>query len=194
MIRRKRKKESVPKLADIVKLSEEEATYRWICSKWMRCVVGNTQWNKRYYKEPLSDVATESDEAFLVLTIENNYDRWMAEVKDLMETNREQDDEEDGSWRASLPPAKYTNSGTSTATGKASSKRFQGWSREGYLRFNELHGQVKEDRKRRANFELDLKKAFAEEHANAQDADSSDSEEEEIFPANDMEGVQQATV
>jgi hypothetical protein len=189
VLRKKRKKEGVPKMADILKLSKNADVYGWIVSRWMRCVVGNAQWNKRYYREPLSDVATGSDEAFLLIIVENNYERWMAEVREMMEDKKSTEDEEekDAKWRAKLPPAKFTNSGTSTKTGKASSKRFQGWSKEGYLRFNELHSQVKEDRKQRANFELELKKSFAEEHSNENDADSSDSDEEEIFPANDMD-------
>ena len=188
MRRRIAKQQPLPLLEDILQMSRGGDTYRWVCSKLLRSVVGCSTWNTRYYKETLSDVATDSDESFLLLTIENNFRRWMDEARHW--AAHPGDDEENGAWRANIAEALYTNSGSSRVTGRGSCRRHLGWSRAGYLRFNELHGLVKEDRKLRANFEVDMQERFREEHANKRDAADSEDEEEEIFPANDMAGVQ----
>jgi hypothetical protein len=183
-IRRKlKRKEVLPLLADILKLSEGGNTYQWMCRKMLKCVVGCSVWGWRYYKENISKLSTMSDESFLILTLENNWARWMDESK-------LQDEDEEGKQKIS--EALYTNSGNSRVNGKGSSRRFQGWSREGYCRFNKLYAMVKEDRARRAIFENDLRKIFEMEHAERNRIFSEeDEEEEEIFPANDMEGVKQ---
>jgi hypothetical protein len=183
-----RKKEPVPSMEDILLLSKGGQTYEWVCAKLLKCVVGCATWNMRYYKERLSDVATDSDESFLVLTIENNYHRWMDEARHWATSTVAFDDADD-SWKENISEALYTNSGTSKNTGKGSSRRFQGWSRDGYLRFNALHKLVREDRQLRSLFEIQLLNSFKEDHAGNQAASESEEDEEEIFPANDMGGV-----
>jgi hypothetical protein len=164
-------------------LSKGGEAYKWVCAHFLKCVVGSKPWSRRFYRESLSEVVTESDESFVLLTIENNYERWCHEFTI---------DPHDKNGRVQLPEARYTNSGSSHKTGKGSSRRFHGWSREGYLRFNALHRQIKEDRKGREIFELELKQQFEEQHAKRREEhDESDVDEEEIFPANDMVGVNQ---
>jgi len=111
----------------------------------MPCVVGHKKWNKRYLKESLSVVATCSDEAFVLLTLDNNYDRWMAEVE--WQLHQQQNNTKEPPNTKLLPEAKYTNSGKSKRNGR--SKRLHGWSRDGYLQFNALYNLVVGDRKRR---------------------------------------------
>jgi hypothetical protein len=184
-------KEEVPRMADILQLSNGGDAYHWICAKMLKCVVGYATWNRRCYKELLSDFATASDESFLVVTIENNYQRWLDEAKHRY-TNGEED-QEDVTWRAKLAPAKFTNSGSSSANGNGSNRRCGGWSKPGYLRFNSIYSQVQEDRKRRANFELGLKEHFQAEKNMDEDDEDSDSNDEEIVPANDIIGAKQPT-
>jgi hypothetical protein len=197
VMRALRKKEAVPLLEDILKLSLGGDAYQWVCVKLLKCVVGCSIWNRRYYKELLSEVATDSDESFVVLTIENNYQRWLDEARHhtgiiVGSANPAAEaDVDDDAWKENLPPARYTNSGANTSNGRGSNRRCGGWSRAGYLRFNALHGLVKEDRKRRANFELELKEQFAAEHELDDDIDASDDDGEEIIPANDLTGVKQ---
>ena len=155
--------------------------YQWVCLRLLKCVVGCTVFGRRYYRESLAEVATISDESFVVLTIENNYNRWVEEANWNGEPGT----------KGVFCDALYTNSGRSTKGGRGSSRRFQGWSRKGYLRFNELHQLVKEDRKRRANFELELKKQFQLEYGGSKGNFSDSEEEDEIFPANDWNGMQQ---
>lgn len=169
-------------MESILELSRGGEAYQWLCLTLLKCVVGCNKFGRRYYKESLSEVATESDEGFVILTLENNYQRWMDEYNLT-------DEEKKG--KVTITDALYTNSGSSKLGGRGSSRRFHGWSREGYLRFNELHGMVKEDRKRRANFELELKKKFEKEYKTK--GREQESEEDEIIPANDWSTVIQPT-
>ena len=61
------------------------------------------------------------------------------------------------------------------------------------MRFNELHSKVKEDRKSRDNFELELKELLEQEYIDDGKAHALfvDDDDKEIVPANDMMGVKQ---
>jgi hypothetical protein len=61
-------------LNDFLQVSPGGAPYVWLCSTVMSCVVGKKAWGKKKLKEALSDIVTCSDEAFVLLTLENNYD------------------------------------------------------------------------------------------------------------------------
>jgi hypothetical protein len=50
-----------------------QAPYVWLCSTVMLCVVGKKAWGKKKLKEALSDIVMCSDEASVLLTLENNY-------------------------------------------------------------------------------------------------------------------------
>jgi hypothetical protein len=56
-----------------MQLSPGGAPYVWLCSTVMLCLVGKKAWGKKTLKEALSDIVTCSDEAFVLLTLENNY-------------------------------------------------------------------------------------------------------------------------
>ena len=208
-MRRLRKKEKCHELEDILNLSAGGEAYVWICSTLMSCVVGYKVWNRRCFKELLSDFSTDSDESFLVLVVENNYQRWMEEARHttgtvVVQTKEDNEDGEDNDdndeepteehnehWKENLPPAKYTNSVGSSSSGKGSNRRCSGWSKEGFKRFNTLYALVKEDCKRRANFELDLKEQCQGQRNKTDKNDSAESDGEEIIPANDMAGAKQ---
>lgn len=184
----KKRNTIMPSLDDLLKLSKNCDTYQWLCSRLMKCVVGYMVWSRSYYKRPLAEIATCSDESFLLLTIENNYERWQDEWT-WKEVNKDKEDHEKTAKSFAL--ARYTNSGKSTKNGR--SKRFSGWSRDGYLRFNAIYGQVADDRKYRANFETTLQESFAQEQATAGfSSDKEDEDDDEIYPANDMEVIGRA--
>jgi hypothetical protein len=69
-------------------------------------------------------IATCSDEAFVLLTLENNYERWMAEANWIVEND--EIPEEDRAPK-DFPGSKYTNSGKSKKNGR--SCRLQGWAK-----------------------------------------------------------------
>ena len=174
---------NMPTMKEILKLSKDQDVYCWFCDTFMKAVVGHNVWNHRAHNESLSEVATESDKAFLLVVMENNYDRWTSEAKIPAREERR---------AARLPEALYTNSGSSKMEGRGSNRRFGGWSKEGCLRFNALHKLVHEDRQTRANFEAVLKeKQLTKNHTRKKEKHCDQDEEEEIFPANDIVGVRQ---
>jgi hypothetical protein len=118
----------------------------------------------------------------LLLTLENNYMRWLGEAKwNTSNKNKAPEDREPKNF----PSAKYTNSGNSKRDGR--SKRLQGWAQAGFLRFNELYNLVAKDRRHRSQFEADLLLVVCADRRGRQE-DSND-KEEEIFPANDLVGL-----
>jgi hypothetical protein len=183
VVKREKKGETFFTIQEFFQLSPIGQPYEWLCRTLIPCVVGWKKWNKRKYKEPLSDIATCSDESFILLTLENNYERWLGEARWLANNKDKELAEQEPK---EFPDSRFTNSGKSKQNGR--SKRLQGWSREGYLLFNELYKRVANDRLRRANFEAEL---MAQLRAGNQgsDTDSADEEEdEEIFPCNDLGG------
>ena len=88
-------------------------------------------------------------------------------------------------------PKTVANSGKSKCNGR--SKRWHGWSREGYLQFNALYDMVVADRKRRQQFELELLTMWQSLKRAPKDKPDSEDDEEEIFPANDLAGLKAPT-
>ena len=131
----------------------------------------------------MSDIAACSDETFVLLTLENNCTRrkdeaaWLMRNKDKVDIDRE---------KKHFAPSKYTNSGKSQANGR--SRPFQGWAREGYVRFNALYQLVAADRRTRAAFEKDLMASYRSSVAHEQADIESEEEEDDIYPANDLAG------
>lgn len=159
--------------------------YGLYARQFLKRIVGENIWSHNSYRALLSTYCTVSDEAFGLLTIENNYDRW---------TNmQESGDMKDVAGNA--PPPKYTNPGKGKNV-KAGARRFQGWSIEGYKRFDELHKAVKASRQDelRVLFEEGLKDYFAEELAKKvakrkRATKHGEEEEEEVIPAHDFDDV-----
>jgi hypothetical protein len=173
------------KLEDFSTLSKGGKPYEWLCTTLLPCVVGWKAWSKQRFKLPISAIATCSDEAFLVLTLENNYSRWISEAKWILE-NKNKEDHKKAPKR--LESAKFTNSGKSKKDGR--SKRLQGWAREGYLRFNELYTLVADDRRHRGQFESELlEQVCREERSGKSKKEDCDDIEQDIFPMNDMLGL-----
>ena len=99
----------------------------------------------------ISSILTVSDEAFVLLILENNWDRWM-------DLNKKSDNKYVPSKRGSENPIvsdvkpMYTN-----INGRAGSNEVnRGWSKEGIKRFNVLCGMVKEDREENEDGDKEL--------------------------------------
>ena len=99
---------------------------------FVSAVIGKTHYKQNSCDKLLSQYATVSDEAFALLTFENNFDAWvdMGMRKDIS---------------GSQVPRKYTNGGKSNGE-VGSSQHNKGWSEEGLKRFNELFDAVKKNR------------------------------------------------
>ena len=177
-MRRARRGNEFPTLDDMMSLSDGGEAYKWTCAKFMPFVVGFKNWKRLMRTQKISQMATCSDESFLLLILENNYDRWVDEAKWLVvNKDKAKEDRAPKDWAA----AKYTNSGFVKADGRC--RACQGWSSEGYLRFNELHKLVKADRRGRHVFEQELFE-YCQNRVNRQVKEVV--VEEEIFPANDL--------
>jgi hypothetical protein len=116
----------LPTLEDILKLRQaprsnnNNITFTFIVEHLAGVVIGKRKWKIARCYNPLSTSMSVSDEAFMLLLLENQYNMW----KDA-ETNI-------------VGRGKYTD--------KAPNKKFCGWSNEGMRRFNQLIAHVRENR------------------------------------------------
>lgn len=173
-------------LEQFLELSPSGEPYQWFCKHLLPCVVGAKVWHKKHNKELVSTIATCSDEAFALLTLENNYERWMAMARWNVD-NADMAPEDKAPKR--FPGSRYTNSGMSQKNGR--SRRLQGWAREGFLRFNELYNHVSRDRRHRVQFENELLTIWQSNNGTAipHGQVGGTEAEEDIFPANDLAGL-----
>jgi len=120
---------------------ENEKCFSLFCENFLARVVGITRWRDSCTKCTVSEMATASDEAFAYLLVENYWSTWSA--VDLDKYQRESTFE-NGSVKKKKRTATFGKY-TQNAYG---AKRFGGWTRDGLIRFNELHGEVKADREK----------------------------------------------
>ncbi len=132
--------------------------YARCCALFVDVLAGMGEWNED--ETEFSNQVTESDEAFLIVVLENRYEQWLFQVsnkrddkyyretedEDCDKENDEQDDEEGAQEKGivhegtkELPPKpKYCSKGSK------SEGRKQGWSEEGKKRFDELESELTE--------------------------------------------------
>ena len=171
-------------MEEFLEMHSGGAPYELFVKEFLKRVVGEKTWKSSCYRSLLSEYCTASGEAFALLTLENNYDRWedMAKTGDYADKN------------GTAPEALYTNSGKSN-NGKGAPKRFQGWSTDGYARFDALYNLVKLDRAKltRTAFEENLKSDFEEEFAKKPSRPSLSKDDEDdsgAYPSHDFEDVE----
>jgi hypothetical protein len=139
---------------------------------YIGAVVGLRRFEKDKCRKKYSEYVTVSDEAFAVLTLENNWMRWMAMAKAKH-------------WKDSPVPTKWTvtrDKPTPVLTGKSKkralvnhseterdknqqgpqARRYRGWSAHGINRYNQLFDQIEKERStnRGKRFEINLLKHF----------------------------------
>jgi hypothetical protein len=109
---------------ELLQLSEgNEKDWFWFADKVLQCVAGRRGWGKEKTMKILSESVTVSDEAFALLILVNNWDKWMAEHNSL----------------ARKIDALYTSS-------TQGNKKFSGWSDAGIQKYNKLFDQIEKDR------------------------------------------------
>ena len=167
---------------EFLNLHHEEEHYFVFAKEFIRIMVGKKKWKHQSFRVNLSEFCSASDEAFCLLTLENNYMRWCGMV--------ESGDYGDKGHTA--PPPLYTNAGKSNRK-VGTAKPFQGWSAEGYERFDALHKMVKADRAKtsRCRFEEMLKKMLMEENSGKRQrpVEEEDDGEDVVYPAHDFADV-----
>lgn len=115
---------------------------------FMPCVVGKTSHNRKCAKLNLSKMASRSDEAFMLLLLENNCNKWVRETLE---------DSENGS-----PKTRHSGEHTTNATTKGARK---GWDEDGMKRFVEMLKKIKMQRDEPstgATFDTEFKKTMIE--------------------------------
>eukprot|EP00978_Attheya_sp_CCMP212_P004667 scaffold10196_cov51-Attheya_sp.AAC.1 len=91
-------------------------------------IIGKRQWNKDKFNKKTSEEMTTSDEAFVLLVIENNW-HILNEVEDA--------------------EPMYTSKGST------SNRRNDGWTNEGIMRYNELVAYMKKNRKETFSYKVE---------------------------------------
>jgi len=118
----------LPELTEILKLRQmprrgngtNNRAFTFVVEHLAGAVIGHRRWKLNRCYTPLSEAMTVSDEAFMLLVLENNYELW----KDAA-SNR-------------VGRGKYTEN--------ARNRKFCGWSDEGIKRFNKLIEEVRVNR------------------------------------------------
>jgi len=129
-------------LEDYKKLRQNPECFKQLCDEFMPCVVGRSKWCAESYHKELSQIATATDEAWVLLVLENSWDLWkqMAEWESRKEV---------------LP--KEERKATKWTAGATSAVRYEGWGAAGLQAYNEIVDQVREDRAARGR---DFNKSF----------------------------------
>ena len=165
-----------------MQLHEDGDAYRLFLTRIVERIVGRASWKRNSDKKPLSRFCTKSDEAFGLLLLENSYDRWskMWEIQDYKNEKKQ------------APRSRYTNSGD-TRGERGSNRKLEGWSMEGYKRFDELHKLVTADRAKpsRAPFEEELRVQLEAERAGRRSRKKPRVEVSHVgsYPAHDFDDV-----
>jgi hypothetical protein len=145
----------------------EFPTYKDFLSFFVSGVVGIRQfdWNKCHLA--LRKYISVSDEAFTVLTLENNWDRW----SDMAHNDEWKDSDEPSKWTTSNEKQKGVTMNQATpgsdgddVTPKA--KRYRGWLAKGIARYNQIFNEVKAARatKNYEDFETYCTREFIEDN------------------------------
>ena len=125
-------------------------TYALFCDNFLSCVVGKLRYRKLVRGQRMTHVATSSDEAFALLLLENNYDRWL-DVHNNSKGQAQAHETPPGKtkrWESDVSP-KFTVGGLLLTGG---SRKYKGWTDAGIVRYNELFHAVSLDRKRNREF------------------------------------------
>ena len=124
-------------------LLDNYPVYKDFCSFFVSGVVGIRHFDRNKCIQPLSKYVTSSDEAFAVLTIENNWERWSSMAR----TKNWKDSDVPSTWTTSIDKRKSRNEkGDEAKTDEAETpqaRRYRGWTTQGILRYNTLHAEIK---------------------------------------------------
>ncbi len=127
--RRDKDNKEFPKPEEIFKLRKNFESFKLVCNHLLPGIVGRKWVKENIDKMPMSKLFTQSDEAFLLLVMENNRDRWEDMIENKTATSKK--------------PTKWSR-GQGTGALK-----FNGWDEEGLASYNTYTKKVKKDREKR---------------------------------------------
>ncbi len=124
--------------------ADEYPVYKDFVAFFVSGVVGIRHYDKNKTRDKYSAYVTVSDEAFTILSLENNWERWSAMARD-------------DSWKESDVPSKWTTSREKKVKrdeygnridddDSPESTRYRGWSFQGIARYNQLFDEIKAKR------------------------------------------------
>ena len=150
------KEGTVPTMTEILKLRDNEETYKLFMKVFVREVVGARVFDDRIRNGRIDydELATRTDEAFALLVVENSEACW----RDLLERNNgyiptvKRGATRPDSLKTNIEP-KYTKSDEVLGHGMEAARK---WNNDGINRFNELLKMVSNDRERHPRFEVRL--------------------------------------
>jgi len=159
------------KLSQFLQGRKCEMVFRLGLERFVPCVVGRRLYKKRLRIFPKKDSAlfTASDEAFMLLLLENSWSRWLDIYHNAPDdsTSSRTGCLQPRKWKfVSDEPTLYTTGGIRYMHGKES-RSTNGWTSEGIKRYNELFRMVKRDRAERPG----VFKEWVEELFESNDAD-----------------------
>ena len=137
--------------------------YKDFCSFFVSGVVGIRHFDRNKCHLQFSKYVSASDEAFTVLTLENNWSRWtsMAENDDWKESDVPSE------WTTSKDRKKNNNSQSEDDDGddNPQARKYRGWTFKGIQRYNQLFHEVKAERQKLlyGEFELYCMQEFQDE-------------------------------
>ena len=150
----------VHSLDDFLELRKNEKAFETFVVNFLKPAYSAKWKAKRREKtiKKISDIATISDEAFVMLTLENNWDRWIdinnKAKNDYSPTTRGKATKFDSDV---MPKCTFINKKrTENADGDDAPANWRGWNNDGILRFNQLCSQVKEDRKNNSDIDKNI--------------------------------------
>ena len=124
----------LPSMADILKLRQaprasNNTAFTFIVEHLAGAVIGQRKWKTARCYVPLSNAMSVSDEAFMLLVLENQYELWM--------------------------DAESTRVGRGRYTENVPNKKYCGWSNEGMRRFNILLAEVRNNQNKQYSKEVE---------------------------------------
>ncbi len=143
------------------------------CSRFLKCVVGTHKWKMNHLKVPVQDFVTVSDEAFALLVIVNNHERWMEKWK-------HKGEDETTVEAVRLVQPEFTNGGENLKNGRT--RKHCGWSAEEIQLFNDLCAEVRASRAAWKEFDEKLLHKWQQERKSEQERRRQQKENQESAP------------
>ena len=150
-------------LRDMLELRKNKVAYTMFVKTFLKPVY-SLKWKAKQYQEDnqgVADMVTVSDEAFVLLALENNYERWL-DINNKSKNCYSTLKQGRSTFIDSDVMPKYTwinKKRTDIAGNEEPKANWRGWNDEGIMRFNELCKLIKEDRKKNAKVDKGI---FAE--------------------------------
>ena len=147
-------------LDELLELRDNKKVFTMFVKNFLK-PVHSTKWKTKRHKQEtkrLSDIVTVSDEAFVFLALENNWERWI-DINDKAKNACTASTRGKSTAVDSNVMPKYTcvnKKRTDVDPKEIAPANWKGWNDEGTLRFNDLCKKVKDDRREFSTIDKDI--------------------------------------